>query len=84
MAKTITWKTKWKAKERSKNMQPARTKEGRESVPFTVESYLTHSLSNVVSMQIVKSSSMGCLDQASLNNTIFLFIAKLNHTKKQY
>jgi hypothetical protein len=77
MAKTITRKTKWKAKERPKNVQPARTKEGRESVPLMVGRYLTCGLSNVISMQIVKSSNIGCLEQASLNNTIFLFIAKV-------
>jgi hypothetical protein len=30
MARIVTWKTKWKAKERSKNVEPARTEDWRE------------------------------------------------------
>jgi hypothetical protein len=60
MVGTITWKTKGKnAKERPKDVQPARTKEGKELVPLMVGSYLTHSPSNVVCMQIMKSNSNG-------------------------
>jgi hypothetical protein len=57
MVGTITQKTKGKAKERLKDAQPARTKEGRELVPFVVGSYLTHNPSNVANMQIVKSNN---------------------------
>jgi hypothetical protein len=54
MARTITPKTKGKAKERPKDTQPVRTKEGRELVPLVVGNYFTHNLSNVICMQIVK------------------------------
>jgi len=65
MAETITRKTKGKAKEKPKesafsqinSTQPARTKEGRELVPFVVGSYFTHNLFNVVYMQIMKSNN---------------------------
>ncbi len=57
MAGTITRKTKGKAKERPEEAQPASTKEGRELVALVVGSYLTHSPSNVTSMQIVRSNS---------------------------
>jgi len=57
MAKTITWKTKGKAKERPKDTQPAGTKEGRELVLLVVGNYLTHNLSNVIYMQIVRSNN---------------------------
>jgi hypothetical protein len=57
MVGTIMQKTKWKAKERPKDAHPAGTKEGRELVPLLVDSYLTHSLSNVTCMQIVRSNS---------------------------
>ncbi len=59
MAGTITWKTKGKAKARPKHVPPARTKEGRDLVPLVVVvgSYLTHNLSNVACMQIVRSNS---------------------------
>jgi hypothetical protein len=57
MVKTITQKTKGKAKERPKDVQPARIKERRELVPLVVGSYLTHSLSNVVCIQIMKSNN---------------------------
>jgi hypothetical protein len=53
MAETITWKTNGKAKERPKDTQPARIKEGRELVPFMIGSYVTHNLSNVVCMQMI-------------------------------
>jgi hypothetical protein len=42
LAKTITQKTKGKAKERPKDAQHVGTKEGRELVPLVVGSYLTH------------------------------------------
>jgi hypothetical protein len=70
MAKTIAWKAKRCAACRNQIRE-------RESVPFMVWSYFIHSLSNVVSMQIVKSSSIGCLEQASLNNAIFLYIGEI-------
>ncbi len=38
-------------------MKPTRTKEGREIIPFMVESYLTHNFSNVTYMQMVRSNS---------------------------
>ncbi len=47
MAETIRRKTKEKAKNRSKDMQPAWTKEGRELVPLLIGSYLTHNPSDV-------------------------------------
>jgi hypothetical protein len=34
MVGTIMWKTKWKAKERPKDVQPTRIKEERELVPL--------------------------------------------------
>jgi hypothetical protein len=52
MAKIITHKTKGKAKERSKDAQPTRIKEGRELVPFMVGCYVTKRPSNVICMQI--------------------------------
>jgi hypothetical protein len=58
MARTIMWKTKGKAKEKAKtNAHPVGTKEGRELVPLVIGIYLTHSLSNVTCMQIVKSNN---------------------------
>jgi len=54
MTKTITWKTKGKAKERPKDVKPTRTKEGRELVSFVIGNYFTHSLSNVTYMQIMR------------------------------
>jgi hypothetical protein len=57
MVGTIMQKTKGKAKKRPKDVQPKGTKEARELVPLTVESYFTHNLSNVVCMQIVRSNS---------------------------
>jgi hypothetical protein len=50
MAKTITHKTKRKAKKRPIDAQPKRTKEKRELVPFMVESYVIHNPFNVASM----------------------------------
>jgi hypothetical protein len=50
---------KGKAKERSKHAQHARTKKGRELVPFMIESYLTHGPFNVVNMQTMGYSSNG-------------------------
>ncbi len=48
MVGTITWKTKGKnAKERPKDVQPARTKEGKELVPLMAGSYFTQRLSKV-------------------------------------
>jgi hypothetical protein len=46
MVGTITWTTKRKAKERPKEMELARTKEGRELVLLMVRRYFTHNLSN--------------------------------------
>jgi hypothetical protein len=57
MAGTITKKTKEKVKERSKNMQPAGTKEGRELVPLVVGSYFTHHPSNVTYMHNVNGKA---------------------------
>jgi hypothetical protein len=47
MGRISTQKTKGKAKERPKDVQPAGTKEGREVVPLVVGSYLTHHPSNI-------------------------------------
>jgi hypothetical protein len=52
MAGTITRKTKGKAKEKPKDAQPTKTKEGRELIPFVVRSYLTHRPSNVTYMHL--------------------------------
>jgi len=57
MVGTMTRKTKWKAKERPKNAQPTRTKEGRKLVLFVVGRYFNHKPFNVVCMQIVGSNS---------------------------
>jgi hypothetical protein len=57
MARTITHKTKRKAKERLKDKQPTRTKEGRELIPLVVRSYFTHNPSNVTYMQIIGFNS---------------------------
>jgi hypothetical protein len=48
---------KREAKERSNNMQPIRTKEGRKLTFLTVGSYVIHNFFNVANMQIVKSNS---------------------------
>jgi hypothetical protein len=78
MAGTIIWETKGKAKERPKDTQLARTqKRGkRKLVSFMVGNYLTHGPSNVACMQIMKSNSMGGLEQTSPTNTIFLSIVQ--------
>jgi hypothetical protein len=57
MVRTITQKTKGKAKERPKDAQPTSTKERRELVPLMVGSYLTYNPSNVACMQIVRSNN---------------------------
>jgi hypothetical protein len=57
MAKTITQKTKGKAKKRPKDVQPTRTKGGKDLVPLMVRSYLTHNPSNITCMQIVSSNN---------------------------
>jgi len=54
MVETITWKIKGKARERPKDTQPTRTKEGKERVCFVVGSYFTTALLNVTCMQIVR------------------------------
>jgi len=55
MAKTITKKTKGKAKKKRTNVYPTKTKEGKELIPFVLERYLTHILSNYVAcMQIMR------------------------------
>jgi hypothetical protein len=56
MARTITQKNKRKAKERSKDAQLARIKEEKELVPHVVKSYLTHHLSNVAFIHIMRSN----------------------------
>jgi hypothetical protein len=50
MARTITQKTKGKAKERSTNAYPKGTKERRELDPFMVGRYFTHNPFNVTCM----------------------------------
>lgn len=57
MAKTITQKTKMKARTRPIATQLARMKEGRKLVVFIVRSYFTHSSSNVTWMQIMRSKN---------------------------
>jgi hypothetical protein len=57
MAGTITQKTKGEAKEKPKDSQLAGIKEKRELVPLVGRGYLTHILSNVASMQIVRSDN---------------------------
>jgi hypothetical protein len=57
MVGTITHKTKGKAKERPTNAQTTGTEERRKLVLLVVGSYLTHSLSNVTYMQIVRSEN---------------------------
>jgi hypothetical protein len=57
MVGTIPYKTKGKAKARSKDTHFARTKEGKELVSLTVRSYFTHNPSNVANMQVVRSNS---------------------------
>jgi hypothetical protein len=52
MAGTITRETYRKAKERPKDAHLARTKEGKGLVLLMVRRYFTHSLSNVIYMQI--------------------------------
>jgi hypothetical protein len=50
MVGTITWKTRGKAKERPKDMQPMGSNKGRELVRVVVGGYLTQSPSNVTLM----------------------------------
>jgi hypothetical protein len=57
MAGTIRHKTKGEAKEKPKDSQLAGIKEKRELVPLVGRGYLTHSLSNIASMQIVRSDN---------------------------
>ncbi len=57
MARTITRKTKGKVKERSKDVQHVRTKEGKKLIPLVVGSYFTFNPSNVTYMQIVRSNN---------------------------
>jgi hypothetical protein len=57
MAKTIKWKTKRRAKERPKEVQPEGTKEGRGLILLVVRNYFTYNLSNVANMRIVKSNN---------------------------
>jgi hypothetical protein len=57
MVETITQKIKGKGKERPKDAQSTRTKEGRELIVFVVGIYFTHNLFNVACMQIVRSNS---------------------------
>jgi len=57
MARTITQKTKRKAKERPTYAQPIGTKEGRKLVPLVVGSHFTHNPFNVTYMEIVKSKN---------------------------
>ncbi len=76
------WKAKGKAKKGQKDAQPAGTKEGKELIPLVVGNYLTHSLSNVTCMQIVRSNNNRRLTQVTFANTIFLSIAKAKSTLK--
>jgi hypothetical protein len=57
MAKTIKWKTKGRAKERPKEVQPKGTKERRGLILLVVRSYFTHNPSNVANMRIVRSNN---------------------------
>jgi hypothetical protein len=50
MVKTVTRKTKEKAKERPKDMQPIGTKKGKELMHLMVGSYLIHNPYNVACM----------------------------------
>jgi len=50
MTRTIIGKTKRKAKERPKDVQPARTKERRKLVPIVLGSFFTHSPFDVAYM----------------------------------
>jgi hypothetical protein len=77
MAKTITRKIKGKAKERSKDVQPIATKEGRELVPLLVGSYVTHSPFNVTYMQIVRFNSYRRPKKSSITNVLFLSIVEV-------
>jgi hypothetical protein len=83
---TIAPKTKGKAKERPKDMQPTWTNEGRELVSFKGRGYLTQSLSNVTLMPFVCKSwdlvVIGGLEQISPANSTFLSIAKTKSTLK--
>jgi hypothetical protein len=74
MAGTITQKTKGEAKEKPKNSQLTGIKERRELVPLVVGSYLTHSSSNVISMQIMRSHNNKMFRTSISYNTIFLSI----------
>jgi hypothetical protein len=43
MVRTITWKTKGKAKEKPKDTQPTRTQERRKLVPLVIGTYIDSS-----------------------------------------
>jgi hypothetical protein len=72
MVRTITQKTKCKAKEKPKDSLPPATEERRELVSLIVGSYLTHSSSNVTCMQSVRFNnnrrSRTSISQARLQN----------------
>jgi hypothetical protein len=58
MVETITWKIKGKARERPKDTQPTRTKEGKERASmFRGRKLFHHSSFNVTCMQIVRFNS---------------------------
>ncbi len=75
MVGTITGRQKGKAKERSEDEQPARTKKGRKLDPLMIGHSLTHDPFNVTWMQDL--IVMRGLEQASPINVIFLFVAKV-------
>jgi hypothetical protein len=81
MARTITQKAKGDAKERSKDLQPAGTKERKKPVPLMVRSYLTHVVFNVACVLTMRFNS----NARSPTKAIFLSIPKkLEHAEKQY
>jgi hypothetical protein len=83
MVGIITLKTKGKTKERPKDMQPARTKEGRKLFPLGEGSYLTHNPSNVTCMQILRcNNNRRFRTNISPTNTIFLSIVQVKKTLK--
>ncbi len=76
MVRTVTRKTKRKAKERPTYAQPIGTKEGRKLVPLVVGSYFTHNPFNVTCMELWDLKIIGGLKQTSYAKAIFFSIAK--------
>jgi hypothetical protein len=76
MARTITRKTKRKAKERPKDVQPARTKKGRDLVPLVVGSSFTYSPFDVACMQIMKFNNNRRFNTNISYQHNFLFYSK--------